>query len=108
MPTIAYLLGLEKLDTLYFGHNLLTAKTGFVAEQAYLPKGSFIADDIIFEMSRDGVFENSRAWNFKTGEKIPLEDCRSGYLKSLLIIDSSELYLSKDMLRKVLLKDQQE
>lgn len=105
MPTISYLLGLKKLDTLYFGQNLLTAKTGFVAEQAYLPKGSFIADNIIFEMSKDGVFANSRAWNFKTGEKIPLEDCKSGYLKSNLITTTSEMYLSKDTLRQALLKN---
>lgn len=105
MPTISYLLGLEKLDTLYFGHNLLTAKTGFVAEQAYMPKGSFIADNIIFEMSKDGVFANSRAWNFKTGKKIPLEDCKSGYIRSNLITDTSEMYLSKDILRQVLLEN---
>lgn len=106
MPTIAYLLGLNKLDTLYFGHNLLTAKTGFVAEQAYMTKGSFFADDIIFEMSRDGVFTNSKAWNSKTGEAVPLKYCRSGYLKSKMIIDSSEVYLIKDILRKILLENQ--
>ena len=102
LPTISYLLGLEKLNTLYFGHNLLTATTGFVCEEPYMPKGSFIKDDVIFEMSKDGVFENSRAWNFKTGEAVPLELCKEGYLRSIRTIDLSEFYLKYDVLRKVL------
>ncbi len=104
MPTISYLLGLEKLDTLYFGHNMLTAETGFVAEQAYMTKGSFIKDNIIFEMSKDGVFDNSRAWNIKTGQSVPVSECKSDYLKSKTIIDSCEFYLKNDVLRKVLLE----
>jgi len=106
LPTIAYLLGLEKLDTLYFGHNLLTADSGFVAEQAYMTKGSFIQDDVIFEMSKDGVFENSRAWNFRTGKPVAISECKSGYLKSKVIIESSEYYLKNDVLRKALLDNE--
>ncbi|MEL7657419.1 MAG: LTA synthase family protein, partial [Bacillota bacterium] len=58
LPTIAYLMGFESLDTVYLGHNLMTIDSGFVAEQTYMTKGSFFSDDIIYEMSRDGVFEN--------------------------------------------------
>ena len=104
LPTISYLLGIEKLDTLYFGHNLLTAKSGFVTEQAYMPRGSFIRDNVIFEMSKDGVFENSRAWNFKTGESVPLADCKEGYLRSKQTTELSEFYLKNDVLRKALLE----
>ena len=58
LPTIAYLMGFETLDTIYLGHNLLTIDSGFVAEQTYMTKGSFFQDDIVYEMSRDGVFKN--------------------------------------------------
>ncbi|NLF43513.1 MAG: sulfatase-like hydrolase/transferase, partial [Bacteroidales bacterium] len=37
MPTIAYLMGLEELDTIYLGQNLITAKEGFVAQNRYAP-----------------------------------------------------------------------
>jgi phosphoglycerol transferase MdoB-like AlkP superfamily enzyme len=104
LPTMSYLLGLEKLNTLYFGQNLLTAKSGFVCEQPYMPKGSFIQDDIIFEMSKDGVFANSKAWNFKTGESVPIEECKDGYLRSMNIIDLSEFYLKNNVLEKFLVE----
>ncbi len=41
LPTIAYLMGFDTLDTIYLGHNLLTIDSGFVAEQTYMTKGSF-------------------------------------------------------------------
>ena len=104
LPTMSYLLGFEKLNTLYFGQNLLTAKSGFVCEQPYMPKGSFIQDNIIFEMSKDGVFANSKAWNFKTGESVPIEECKDGYLRSMNIIDLSEFYLKNNVLEKYLVE----
>jgi lipoteichoic acid synthase len=105
MPTIAYLMGFDKLDTVYMGHNLLTEKSGFVIEQTYMTKGSFISDDIIYDMSRDGVFENGRAWNPKTGEAVPLKDCYEGYKKATGLINRSEYILRNDILRKIYLKD---
>jgi phosphoglycerol transferase MdoB-like AlkP superfamily enzyme len=101
LPTIAYLMGFESLDTVYLGHNLLTIDTGFVAEQTYMIKGSFFQDDIVYEMSRDGVFENGRAWNQRTGEKVPIRDCYEGYMKSMGIINTSEYILKNDVLRKI-------
>ena len=71
MPTMAYLMGFEELDTVYFGQNLLTAEKGFVAQTRYAPRGSFITDDIVFMMSFDMVFENSRH-----GPSIPERKCR--------------------------------
>jgi phosphoglycerol transferase MdoB-like AlkP superfamily enzyme len=71
LPTMAYLFGIEALD-IHLGHNLLVADEGFVAIQAYMRKGSFIKDDALFEMSRDGVFGNSRAKSMLTGEPTPI------------------------------------
>lgn len=101
LPTIAYLMGFESLDTIYLGHNLLTIDSGFVAEQTYMTKGSFFQDDIAYEMSRDGVFENGRAWNIKTGEAVQVKDCYEGYMRSMGIINTSEYILKNDILRKV-------
>lgn len=99
MPTIAYLMGFDTLDTVYLGHNLLTIPSGFVAEQCYMPKGSFIRDNIIFEMSKDGVFDHSKAWNRLTGQSIPLSGCYQDYQRSTDVINTSESILKNDMLR---------
>ncbi|HWQ78326.1 MAG TPA: LTA synthase family protein [Anaerovoracaceae bacterium] len=101
MPTVAYLMGFDSLDTVYLGHNLLTVDSGFVAEQTYMVKGSFFSDDAAYEMSRDGVFENGRAWDPKTGETLPVKDCYKGYLKSVGLINTCEYILKNDVLRKI-------
>jgi|GEM_PF-599235 len=106
LPTIAYLMGFESLDTIYLGHNLLTIDSGFVAEQTYMIKGSFFTEDVAYEMSRDGVFENGRAWNPVTGEPLPVEGCYDGYLKSVGIINTCEYILKNDVLRSIYEEEQ--
>ena len=101
LPTVAYLMGFDSLDTVYLGHNLLTVDSGFVAEQTYMVKGSFFSDDVAYEMSRDGVFANGRAWDPKTGETVPVKDCYEGYKKSVGLINISEYILKNDVLRKI-------
>ncbi len=102
MPTLAYLLGIENLDTLYLGQNLLTAKEGLAPIQVHMIKGSFIKDDIVFEMSRDGVFENSKAWNRKTREPIDIDGLEDDYLKAKEKIELSHFYLYNDVLKMAL------
>jgi phosphoglycerol transferase MdoB-like AlkP superfamily enzyme len=97
LPTIAYLLGLEALDV-HLGHNLLTIDQGFVATQSYMLKGSFIENDIAFEMSRDGVFAHSRAWNRKTLEEVDLAFCYANYKKALDLIDAADYILDHDLM----------
>lgn len=105
MPTIAYIMGFENLDTLYFGKNLFKTDTGFVTSQVYMPKGSFVKDDIAFEMSKDGVFENSRAWNIKTREPVDIKQCREDYERAINQINLGHFYLDNDILRKVLIEN---
>ncbi|NLK72956.1 MAG: LTA synthase family protein [Clostridiales bacterium] len=104
LPTMAYIMGVEKLNTLYLGRNLITSQTGFVASQTYMCEGSFIKDDIIYEMSRDGVFSNGRAWNIHTKEPVDLELCKEGYLKAVGQIETSHFYLENDVIRQVFLE----
>ncbi len=104
LPTLAYLMGFESLDTLYVGHNILTAKDGFVAQQTYMPKGSFFTNDIAYEMSRDGIFEHGRGWNLNTGESLDLDECKEGYLRSVSIVNTSEYILKSDAIKQIYLE----
>lgn len=99
MPTVAALMGIDKLNTFYLGHNLLYVKKNLVSNQYYMPKGSFIYGDIVYEMAKDGVFEHGRAYNKKTLKKVELEDCFKYYKKSIAILNASEQVLLKDKLR---------
>ena len=100
LPTMAYLMGFEELDTVYFGQNLLTAEKGFVAQTRYAPRGSFITDDIVFMMSFDMVFENSRAWAIDTGEEVPLDGLQSLAERSIALI-ASEKCLEEDSIAEL-------
>jgi hypothetical protein len=80
---------------------LLTAREGFVPEKAHLLKGSFIKGDVVFEMSRDGVFGHSRAWNTRTGEALPIEGLEEDSVRAKRMIETGEFYLREDVLRKI-------
>jgi hypothetical protein len=97
LPTMAYLLGLPALDV-HFGHNLLTVDEGFAAIQSYMRKGSFITDDVMLEMSRDGVFEGSRAIDRLTRERVPAAGLAREHARALRIMDASEYVLANDVL----------
>ena len=98
-PTVAYLLGIDDLDTIYFGHNLYAIDEGFVMEKTHMIEGSFFTNDVAFAMSRDGVFEHSRVWNYKTGEKLNAKDFREKYERSLLLSRTCDYILKNDVLR---------
>lgn len=104
MPTILNLMGIKNENPYVFGQDLVNADSGFIASQTYMLKGSFIQDDIVFEMSRDNVFNNSRAWNRITREPIDLEDCREGYERANSEINKSAYILENDMLKDALIE----
>lgn len=98
LPTILNLLGVESNNPYIFGQDLLNAQSGFVASQTYMIKGSFIQDDIVFSMSRDGIFSNSRAWNRKTHRSVNLDLCRDGYERAIKEIDEGMEVLKSNAL----------
>lgn len=93
---------METLDTIYLGQNLITADEGFAAIQQFLPKGSFIDDDVVFRASDDGVFSNGTAWEAESGEKTSIEGLEEESGRSSQYADLSEFYLKYDVLDKVL------
>lgn len=106
LPTLAYIMGIEELETLFFGQNLIHAEKGFVASQTFMLKGSFIQDGIVFEISRDGVFSNSKAWDLETKKPIDIQQFEENYMKAVNDINLGNYLLDHDILRKIY-KDQQ-
>lgn len=103
-PTISYLMGIEELKTLYLGQNLFTAQVGFVPIQMHMLKGSFIMDDVVFQMSRDGIFKNSKAWDRLTKEALDPEAYFVEYKAAKQAVEISEYYLYNDIMNKVLIE----
>lgn len=101
MPTVASLMGFDELDTIYFGHNLLTVEENLVPEQSFIKRGSFVFGDIMYQLPLDGVFENGRAWNVNTGRSVPLDGLKEYYLQAMEIMQTSEYILETDALRTI-------
>lgn len=100
-PTMGNLLGLEIEPDKVLGKDLLNAQEGFVAKQVHVARGSFMDDEKIFIMSDDGFFENSDAWDIKTGETIDIEKCREGYERALGEVSLSEYILQNNLIPEV-------
>lgn len=96
-PTIVNIMGYDNTKGLVFGRDL-TNYDGYtyLSPQTYMLKGSFIDDDILFEISRDGIFEHSRAVDRKTGKEIDVEEARDKSEKAIREIEKSNYILETD------------
>ncbi len=101
-PTIANIMGYDNTKGLVFGRDLSNYEGyNFVASQTYMLKGSFIDENILFEISRDGIFEHSRAVNRNTREPIDLEKVKATSQKAIEEIEKSNYILKKNYFRGV-------
>lgn len=89
LPTILNIMGIEN-NYLTFGQDLLNTTDGFVASQTFMNKGSFIDNEKVFVISREGKFEESYAYDRDTHEPIDIELCREGYERAIREIDLSK------------------
>lgn len=98
LPTIANIMGLEFNQPYILGQDLSNATDGFVAFTAYLFEGSFIHNDTMFEISREGVFDGSRAWKIGTDEPVDASTYEADYNKAITIKKTSEEILNQDLI----------
>lgn len=98
-PTILNLLGENNNKGIMLGKDLTNIKEGFVAQQTYMLKGSFIKDNIVFEMSRDGIFSHAKAWNYNNQNVIDIESCKEGYEKAIKDINLSDYILDNNLVK---------
>lgn len=105
LPTIANIMGLSLDDSLTLGQDLTNAEEGFVAFTTYLFEGSFANNEIIFQISREGVFENSRAWKIGTNEEVDISHYQDEYEKALLLKKTSKEILDQDLMAKLINQD---
>lgn len=100
LPTIANIMGLSLDDTLFLGQDLTNAKNGFVAFTTYLFEGSFANDEVMFQISREGIFENSRAWKIGTNDEVDIDPYKEDYEKAILLKKTSKEILEQDLMSK--------
>ncbi|KAB3532713.1 LTA synthase family protein [Alkaliphilus serpentinus] len=97
-PTMANLLGLDIDNLQIVGKDLLNTQEGFVVTQIHIQRGTYIDNERIFLISKDGDFEFSQAWDLDTGEPVDLEESREDYHRALAEINLSEYILDNNLL----------
>ncbi len=98
LPTIANIMGIGFDKTFAMGQDLTNADEGFVAFTSYLFNGSFASNDIIFEISREGIFEGSRAWKIGTNEQVDASLYKEQYERALLLKKTSKEILDQNLI----------
>lgn len=103
-PTILNLFGVDKNKYLLFGRDVLDKEHPNVAfPEGYMRKGSFISDDYIFQMGRDGIFENGTLIDRKTGKEVALNDkVKELYKKAISEITLSNKILDTNSVGKIM------
>ena len=95
---MSYLMDFKLEQPYIMGQNLLTAEHGYAAFTAYLFEGSFAYDDIMFDISREGIFEGSKAWKRDTLEEVDINDYEKQYEKMLGLKAASRQVLEQDLI----------
>ncbi len=98
LPTIANVMGVDYDNTFVMGQDLTNAEQGFVAFTSYLFGGSFATNDILFEISREGIFEGSRAWKINTNEQVDAALYKKEYDKAILLKETSKQILDQNLI----------
>jgi phosphoglycerol transferase MdoB-like AlkP superfamily enzyme len=101
LPTITNLLGVPINNKYILGQDLVNAEKGYVASVTYMLRGSFITDDVIFEMSRESLFSTSIAKDLETNEEIMDNDNLEDYYnRALKLLDTSKYILENNLITK--------
>lgn len=106
LPTILNIMGIENSNPYVFGRDLVNVQDeGFVASVTYLLRGSFVKGDVMFEFSKNGIFEESRAWNTVTGEVVDIEGMEEYYERAKNLVDASKYVLENDLIEREALNE---
>ena len=101
LPTIANLLDVKINNKYILGQDIINADKGYVASVTYMLRGSFITDDVIFEMSRESLFSTSKVKDLQTDEVIEDNaEYKVYYEKALELLDTSKYILDNNLIKR--------
>lgn len=102
-PTVLNLLGIDYNKYIFMGQDILSENHyATLYPQAYMTKGSFINDDYIFKIKRDGIFENGVLKNRKTREEEDIAKVRPIYEEGIKRINLSKSILEHDLIKSLM------
>ena len=102
MPTIANLMDLDTKQPYVFGHDLLNADEGFVAQISYVGEGSFITsdDNMLFTIGKDGTVASGRLMSLLDGSRKNINEklCQKYSDRAQSLIDACKEVLDNNLI----------
>ena len=102
MPTIANLMDLDTKQPYVFGHDLLNADEGFVAQISYVGEGSFITsdDNMLFTIGKDGTVASGRLMSLLDGSRKNINEklCQKYSDRAQSLIDTCKEVLDNNLI----------
>jgi len=99
-PTVANIMGYPITKGIIFGRDLNNLqRANYVFPVSFMKAGSVITEDHVFEMSRDEIYEHSRAYDRKTRQPVNINKFRSLSKRAMQEITISNYILENDMIR---------
>lgn len=93
LPTIANIMDLDLSESVILGQDIINAEEGFVATVAYMLQGSFIKDNVLYVIGRDGTFDSGRAIDLNTKEAISIDGLLEYSQKASAVTELSKYLL---------------
>lgn len=98
LPTIANIMGIDIKQPYVLGQDLVNATDGFVAFTAYLFEGSFVHNNVMFEISREGVFDGSRSWDITNSQPLDASKYEADYNRAITLKQTSKEILDQNLI----------
>lgn len=100
-PTIMNIMGYENTKGLIFGRDITNYEGyNYLSPQTYMQKGSFMDENVLFEIARDGIFEHSKAINIQTRQPLDIQEFRPMYEHVIEEINKSNYILKENLLKE--------
>ena len=102
-PTLLNIMGIDYSKYVFMGQDIMSENHyATLFPQAYMLKGSFINDDYIFNMKRDGIFENGKLKNRHTREFEDVSAAKSLHQEGIRRINMSKTILENDLIKQMM------
>jgi phosphoglycerol transferase MdoB-like AlkP superfamily enzyme len=91
MPTLANLLGVSLQDHVHFGQDLLNSDKNLIGMRYYMPAGSFINEDVVYQPAKS--FDDGEALKLNGANKVSQAPYKKDYDRILKLLGLSDAYL---------------
>lgn len=102
-PTLLNIMGIDYSKYILMGEDIMDENHyATLYPQAYMLKGSFINDDYIFTMKRDGIFENGSLKNRHSRQLEDVSAAKSLHQEGIRRINMSKTILENDLIKQMM------